>query len=198
MKFISILFLIISFCFNTEAEVINKIIVNNNDRISLNTITTYGNIETGVNYSSDDLNDILKNLYETNFFKDISLQIENNTLVISVVENKLIQKININGIKSSKIQDAILEKLSLRAKSPFVESSVEKDLMKIKASLSMEGYYFSSVTSSIEDNLNNTVNLNFNIDLGDKVKISKIEFTGDKIVKDKDLRNLITIEESKF
>jgi len=198
MKFISILFLIISFSLNTEAEVVNKIIVDNNDRISLNTIKTYGNIETGVNYSTDDLNDILKNLYETNFFKDISLQIKNNTLVISVVENKLIQKININGIKSTRIQDAILKNLSLRTKSPFVESHVEKDLMKIKSSLSMEGYYFSSVTSSIEDNLNNTINLNFNIDLGDKVKISKIEFTGDKILKNKDLRNLITIEESKF
>ena len=75
---------------------------------------------------------------------------------------------------------------------------MEKDLIRIKSSLSIEGYYFSSVTSDIENNLNNTVNLNFNINLGDKVKISKIQFTGDKIVKDRTLRNLITIEESKF
>ena len=58
---------------------INNVIVNNNERISANTIQTYGNIEIGTNYSSDDLNTILKNLYETNFFQDISLKIENNT-----------------------------------------------------------------------------------------------------------------------
>ena len=122
MKFISILFLIVSFSLNAKAEVINNVIVNNNDRISLNTIKTYGNIEIGSDYSSDDLNNILKNLYETNYFQDVSLKIENNALVIDVVENKLIQIININGIKSSRIQDAILESLNLRTKAPFIES----------------------------------------------------------------------------
>ena len=198
MKFILTLFLIISSTLAVKAEVINDIIVKNNDRISINTIKTYGDIKIGVDYSSDDLNNILKNLYETNFFKDISLKIEKNILVIDVMENKLIQKININGIKSSKIQDAILEGLSLKAKSPFIESQVERDLNKVKFSLSNEGYYFSTVTSDIENNPNNTVNLNFNIYLGDKVKISKIKFTGDKIVKNRTLRNLITVEESKF
>ena len=198
MKFITVLLLIISLSLTVKAEVVKKIIVNNNDRISLNTIKTYGNIKVDTDYSSDDLNIILKNLYETNFFKDISLEIENNILIINVVENKLIQSININGVKSTRIQKAILESLNLKAKSPFIESQVEKDLIRIKSSLSIEGYYFSSVTSDIENNLNNTVNLNFNINLGDKVKISKIQFTGDKIVKDRTLRNLITIEESKF
>jgi outer membrane protein insertion porin family len=198
MKFIAILLLILSLSVTSKAEIVNEVIVENNDRISLNTIKTYGNIKIGSDYSSDDLNNILKNLYETNFFQDVSLKIETNTLVINVVENKLIQTINITGVKSSRIQDAILESLSLKTKSPFIESLVEKDLMRIKSSLSMDGYYFSTVTSNIEDNLNNTVNLNFNIDLGNKVKISKIEFTGDKIVKDRTLRNLITVEESKF
>ena len=198
MKLISILLLIVSLSFNAKAVVINDIIVNNNDRITLNTIKTYGIIKIGNDYSTDDINNILKNLYETNFFQDVSLKINNNTLIIDVVENKLIQKISVNGIKSSRIQEAILESLSLRSKAPFIESEVEKDLIRIKTSLSIEGYYFSTVTSDIEVNNNNTVNLNFNIDLGDKVKISKIEFTGDKIVKDRTLRNLITIEESKF
>ena len=198
MKFIIILFLIILLPHSLKAEVINNIVVNNNERISVNTIKTYGAIEIGTNYSSDDLNGILKNLYETNFFQDVTLKIKDNILVIDVVENKLIQTIIINGIKSSKIQENILESLSLKDKSPFIVSSVEKDISRIKTSLSREGYYFSKITSSIEDNPNNTVNLNFNIDLGNKVKISKIIFTGDKIVKDKTLRNLITTEEAKF
>ena len=198
MKFITIFLLIISLSLTVKAEIVKDVVVNNNDRISLNTIKTYGNIKIGTDYSSEALNQILKNLYETNFFKDVSLNIKNNILVINVVENKLIQTININGIKSERIKKAILKMLSVNDKSPFIKSQVEKDLIVIKSSLSREGYYFSTVTSSIEENSNNSVNLNFDIDLGDRVKISKIEFTGDKIVKDRVLRNLITIEESKF
>ena len=198
MKFITALLVIILLAFSAKSDVVNKIIVNNNDRISLNTIKTYGKITIGNNYTSDDLNNILKNLYETNFFQDVSLKINKNTLIIDVVENKLIQIININGVKSEKLKELILKSLSLRSKAPFIESQVEKELIRIKSSLSADGYYFSSVTSDIEENLNNTINLNFNINLGDKVKISKIEFTGDKIVKDRTLRNLITIEESRF
>jgi len=198
MKSLIILLLIMSFSLTARAEVVNDLVVNNNDRISLNTIKTYGKIEYGLDYTSDDLNNVLKNLYDTDFFQDVSLKIKENTLVIDVVENKLIQAINVNGVKSKKLTKAILKNLNLRSKSPFIESQVEKDLIRIKASLSAEGYYFSSVTSNIEDNLNNTINLNFDIDLGDKVKISKIVFTGDKIVKDRTLRNLITVEESKF
>ena len=198
MKLIVILFFIISFVFTAKAEIVKELIVNNNDRISIDTIKTYGNIEIGNDYTSDDLNKILKNLYETNFFQDVFLKIEKNILIINVVENKIIQTININGIKSTKVQEAITENLILKSKSPFIESQVEKDIIRIKSSLSREGYYFSTVTSSIEENVNNTLNLNYNIKLGDKVKISKIDFTGDKIVKDRTLRNLITIEESRF
>jgi len=198
MKLITILFLIVSFTLSVKAEVVKEIIVNNNDRISLNTIKTYGSIEIGANYTSDDLNNVLKNLYETNFFKDVSLKIQKNILIIDVVENKLIQTININGIRSKNIKKAIRESLFLKTKAPFIESQVEKDLIRIKTSLSIEGYYFANVNIDFDENANNTVNLNINIDLGNKVKISKIEFTGDKIVKDRTLRNLITIEESKF
>ena len=133
-KFIFILMIIVpNFFSQLNAEIINDIVINNNDRISLGTIKTYGNIELGKSYSEDDLNNILKNLYETNFFKDVSLKIKKNTLIINVVENKLIQTININGIKSTNIKKAILERLSLRTKSPFIESHVENDIIKIKS-----------------------------------------------------------------
>ena len=198
MKFIYTLLLTLLLIVSTKAEIVTKVVVNNNDRISLNTIITYGNIKIGSDYSSGDLNNILKNLYKTNFFADVSLEINNNILIIKVVENKLIQKINITGVKSDKFTEAILKSLSITNKSPFIMSQVEKELIKIKSSLSREGYYFSDVTTDIQENSNNTVNLNFNVNLGNKVKISKIEFTGDKVVKNRTLRNLITIEESRF
>ena len=109
MKFIYTLLLTLLLIVSTKAEIVTKVVVNNNDRISLNTIITYGNIKIGSDYSSGDLNNILKNLYKTNFFADVSLEINNNILIIKVVENKLIQKINITGVKSDKFTEAILK-----------------------------------------------------------------------------------------
>ena len=198
-KFIFILIIIVSNFFSQlNAEIINDIVINNNDRISIGTIKTYGNIELGKSYSEEDLNNVLKNLYNTKFFEDVSLKIENQTLIIDLIENKLVQTVIIEGIKSSRIQEAILDDLILKEKSPFVDSEISNDLANIKRALILQGYYFSNVSSNIKTNDNNTVNIIFNIDLGEKSKISIIEFTGDKIFKNKILTNLITSEENRF
>ena len=198
-KFIIISILLVSNFFSLlNAEVINNIIINNNERISVGTIKTYGNIELGKNHSEDDLNQILKNLYNTKFFKDVSLKVENQILIIDVIENKLVQSLIIKGIKSSNIENAILDSLILKEKAPFIDTEISQDLTNIKKSLILQGYYFSDVTNTTKTNDNNTVNITFNIDLGEKSKVSIIEFTGDKIFKDKTLRNIITTEENKF
>ena len=200
MKIIIFISVLVFFNFfnQLKAEIINNIIVNNNERISLGTIKTYGKIEIGKDYSEDDLNQILKNLYETKFFKNISLKIDNQVLIIDLIENKLVQTIIIEGIKSTTIKNTILESLIIKEKAPFNESDISKDLSNIKRSLTSEGYYLSNIDSNIIENNNNTVNIVFNIDIGDKSKISIIEFTGDKIFKTKTLKNIITSEENKF
>ena len=200
MKIIIFISVLVFFNFfnQLKADIINNIIVNNNERISLGTIKTYGKIEIGKDYSEDDLNQVLKNLYETKFFKNISLKIDNQVLIIDLIENKLVQTIIIEGIKSTTIKNTILESLIIKEKAPFNESDISKDLSNIKRSLTSEGYYLSNIDSNIIENNNNTVNIVFNIDIGDKSKISIIEFTGDKIFKTKTLNNIITSEENKF
>ena len=200
MKIIIFISVLVFFNFfnQLKADIINNIIVNNNERISLGTIKTYGKIELGKDYSEDDLNQVLKNLYETKFFKNISLKIDNQVLIIDLIENKLVQTIIIEGIKSSTIKNTILESLNIKEKAPFNESDISKDLSNIKRSLTSEGYYLSNIDSNIIENNNNTVNIVFNIDIGDKSKISIIEFTGDKIFKTKTLKNIITSDENKF
>ena len=200
MKIIIFISVLVFFNFfnQLKADIINNIIVNNNERISLGTIKTYGKIEIGKDYSEDDLNQVLKNLYETKFFKNISLKIDNQVLIIDLIENKLVQTIIIEGIKSTTIKNTILESLIIKEKAPFNESDISKDLSNIKRSLTSEGYYLSNIDSNIIENNNNTVNIVFNIDIGDKSKISIIEFTGDKIFKTKTLKNIITSEENKF
>ena len=86
----------------------------------------------------------------------------------------------------------------LKDKNPFVEGFVEIDIERIQKILKNSGYYFSTVTDKIIENKNNTVNLIFEIVLGEKAYIQSIEFTGDKYYKDRLLRNIIVSEENRF
>ncbi len=195
--FTFILYLLTAFQ-SLKAEIINEIEIINNDRITEETIKTYGAIELGKNYELKDLNQIFKNLYDTNFFETLEINIKNNKLVIVVTENKIIQRVSVEGVKSNKLNEMILENIFSKNKAPFLITKVKEDVDKIKITLNSIGYYFADVKTKTSDNSNNTIDLVFQVSLGDKAKISKIEFIGDKKIKDRTLRNVIISEESKF
>ena len=199
MKHLFLILLIFNFVFTQVfAEVINDIQIKNNNRITKETIITFGGIELGKDYSNEELNNILLDLYSTNFFSDIKFDIQNNILIVDVKERKLVQQIILNGVPAEKTKRSILKNLSLREKSPYVNFLAKQDIKKIENSLNNSGYYFNKVDVSIKDNKNDTVDLIYNIDLGKKALIKNIVFTGDRYYKDKKLKNIIVSEESKF
>ena len=198
LKFLNTILLFILLTTKSYSEIINKVNVINNDRITQETILVFSNIEIGKNYSPNDLNEIIKDLYKTNFFSNVSLNLIDGILTIDVKENKVIQEIKINGIKKKELVELLKKQLLLKDKNPFVESFISNDVDRIQKILKNSGYYFSVVTDKIIENQNNTVNIIFDIDLGEKAYISSIEFTGDKYYKDRLLRNIIISEENRF
>ena len=72
-KILKILLLIILFSTQSFAEVVNEIKILNNDRISKKTILVFSDIKLGKNYDSNDLNKIIQDLYDTNFFQMFQL-----------------------------------------------------------------------------------------------------------------------------
>ncbi len=198
LRLISTLLIVLLSLTMARAEIIQAIDIKNNVRVSKQTIINFGKVELGKDYSENDLNIILKNLYDTNFFSDVSISIKDNILVIDVEENKIIQTLQIRGLKTKSLNEALLKEISLRDKSPYNEFQASQDLELIKNILTSYGFYFAEVRSSIQENENNTVNLIYDIELGEKALISKIEFTGNKVVKDRKLRNVITSEENRF
>ena len=182
---------------NVRTEIVNEINVDGNQRISSETIKMFAGVDISDDLSQSDLNNILKKLYDTNFFDLVSVKIDNKILVIKVKENPIIQNINYKGIKSSKILDSLKKNVELKSRSSFNEFLLEKDKKKIKNFLKNIGYYFSDVVISIEELEDNKINLTYEILLGDKAKIRKISFVGDKIFKDKKLKGVILSEEYK-
>ena len=196
--FVSTFLFLLFFNFNAYSEVVNKVETTGNKRISSETILVFGDIVVGNNYERSDINLLIKKLYESNFFSNISVKLENNILIIDVKENSLINLIILDGEKAEKFRDKIKEIMILREKSSFISNNVKQDINIIKMFYRTLGYYFVKIDSEIEQLDSNRVNLIYTIDKGKKAKISKIYFLGDKKIRDKKLRDIITSQESKF
>ena len=184
--------------FSSYAKNYERIIINGNERISSETILVFSEISEDQSLNENSINNILKKLYKSGYFKDVSVKIENNNLIIDVLENPVIQTVYINGIKRKKTEESLYEILSLKNRSSYNSINVKKDENAILSYLKEQGFYFSKITSSYQDLGDNKIDLYYEIDLGDKAKISKISFVGDKIFKDSTLRSVILSEEYRF
>ena len=203
MKYIKILFTsfyLVLFCISTHAfsETLNKIEILGNDRISDETIKLF--ISTEINEKIDDekLNNILKELYGTYFFSDIKLSFNNRILKINVKENPIIENITYDGVKNSRILEIIKNDSLIKERSSYNENKIKKEKIKIQNILKNLGYYNSSLEIQVNQSKDNLVGIAYDINLGKKSKIKKITFVGNKIFKDKKLRNVITSTEYKF
>jgi len=196
-----ILFITIILLFKSTfslAEIIQNFSIIGNDRVSKETIINFSDLKKGDNVTPDNLNNSLKNLYETNFFEDVTIEINNNLLTIKVKEYPIIQEIIINGIKRKKTVEELKEQIFLKDKNPFNKLLIKNDLNKILNIFKQSGFYFAKVEVSIEENDNKTVNIVYDIDRGEKATIKEIKFIGDKKYKNRKLHGIITSEESKF
>ena len=199
IRYTSILIIIlISNTIKLSAAPVNDIQITGNNRVSDETIKMFSGINIKDELKLNDINEILKNIYESNFFDNVSVTFDRNILKIDVVEKPIIQNIEYKGLKSKKFIDEIYDNRILRPRNSFDENSIKKDRNIILNILKDYGYYFSEVNSSIEILDDNKVNLIFDVILGDKSKIKKISFIGNKIFKDKDLKSIIVSEEYKF
>ena len=189
---------VIFFTSNSYGSEISEIEIIGNKRIPNESIILFSDYKNHIEINEKNLNNILKNLYETNFFKDVSLKTDKNKLIITVIEEALIQSLLINGISSSEMLKNVKNNINLKNRSSFNEFLFQEDIKIIKKLLRSMGYYFSEVNATKEDLEDNKINLIFNITLGSKSKIKNIKFTGNKIFKDRKLRSAIVSEEYKF
>ena len=180
------------------SEIIKKIEISGNERIPSETIKMFTKKNIGENIDDKDLNEILKRIYDSTFFEDVKVSIKENTLKIVVLENPLVENVEIKGPKAKKIIEELKKNLQVKARTSYNEISFLKDKKKITEILKQKGYFFSKVDVIVESLSDNKVNLIYNVEIGDKAKIKKISFIGDKIFKDRKLRSIIVSEEYKF
>ena len=201
-KFLKKLFYIfifqIVFINYSNSETIKKFNILGNDRVTDETIIMFSNLEVGDEINVDILNNSLKNIYLTNYFKSVSASNKNGIVEIKVEENPIIQSILINGIDKNYIIDSLKKVTSKIEKYPFVENKIKEQTILLKNILKSYGYYYVTLKSTIIKNDNNTIDLIYDFDLGEIAKTKKINFIGNKVFRDSTLRNIIISEEAKF
>ena len=183
---------------NLKAEMINSVKIEGNNKISNETIKIYGNIQLDKNYSDIDLNRILNNLYETDFFEDVKISVNDNILKITVKEHPIVNQLIIIGEKSKNYKKQIEKIINTKQKKSFVRSNLAKDIDIIKSLYSSAGYNNSNIEIKTKEISNNLIEVLIEIDRGEKTKIIAIDFLGNNNISSRRLRDVVASEEDKF
>ncbi len=201
-KLITIFYIVVlnlTFFFSIcNADKYDEIRVNGNDRLSVETIIMFSGLETDLNIEKEDLNNALKKLYKTDYFKDIKILTTNKIVEINIIENPIIQSTRISGIKNKSISKKLYDVTKKTEKYPFLQNNVQQQKNLLLNIIRASGFYFAEIETKIIKNNNNSVDLIYEFNLGERAIIKKINFQGSKVFKDSKLRNVIKSEEGKF
>ena len=182
----------------SQAEIVKELVINGNKRVSDETIKIYGEIEVNKNLAEKDTNKILNNLYETNFFENVQIELENNVLKIVVKEYPVINQLILTGEARKSFSNEIKKRIKTKEKQAFIKSFLSDDVELIKKLYSSQGYNFANIETKIRKIDDDNLDLVIEIDRGEQTKISTISFIGDKKFSSYRLRQIVASQEDKF
>ncbi len=176
---------------------VNEIEIIGNQRIDVETITSYADININDYYSEEIGNDILKRLFDTELFSNIEIKYNNNKLIISIVENPTINLIKFIGNRKVKDEDLLIE-IQLKERSVYSRSKVKKDIERILSLYQRNGRLSTEVIPKIEKLSDNRINLSYEILESEVSKVSKIVFIGNESFSSSKLKSIMKTKEQKF
>tara|TARA_R110002073_G_scaffold32099_6_gene97599 strand:- start:891 stop:3242 length:2352 start_codon:yes stop_codon:yes gene_type:complete len=178
-------------------DVISDILVQGNQRIEVETVKSYIFVRKGDLYDEKQVDRSLKSLFNTGLFSDVKIGRSGQTLVIEIAENPIINRIVFEGNKYKK-DDKLYEEIQLRPRIVFSRSKVRADVSRILDVYRKGGRFAASVEPKVIQLDQNRVNLVFEVTEGPKSSIGKINFMGNKIYNNDDLRAVIRSRESRW
>ena len=113
----------------------------------------FSELDIGDFVNQNKLNEALKKLYYTDYFKEVEIFLDNKAVIIKVQENPIIQNITIDGVDKNSLYDKIIELTSKIEKYPFVENKVNDQVILLKNLLKSYGYYFVELETFVDINL---------------------------------------------
>ena len=121
-----------SLIFSLNAEIVNELVISGNKRVSEETIKVYGGIEIGKDYNERDLDNIIRDLYGTEFFENVEVNLQNGKLNINLKEYSIINQLILVGEDSKRFRDQIKKIINTKEKKSFIKSNISSDIDIIK------------------------------------------------------------------
>ena len=175
--------------------VVQRIVVQGNERIESSTILSYLPIQVGDAVDSAKIDLAVKTLFRTGLFADDSMEMQGSDLVVRVSENPIINQVVFEGNHALK-EDKLRDEVQVRPRGIFTRSKVEQDAQKIIELYRRSGRISATVTPKIVQLPQKRVDLIFEINEGPKSGIVHINFVGNKSFGDNALRDVIVTRES--
>lgn len=177
--------------------IIQEIRVEGTQRIEPETVRSYMRVNPGDAFDPVRLDRSLKNIFSTGLFADVTLRRDGNALIVSVVENPIINRIAFEG--NDRLDDETLGgEVGLRPRVVFTRTKAQSDTQRLLEVYRRAGRYAATVEPKVIQLSQNRVDLVFEINEGPVTEIRSINFIGNKVFSDSSLRDEITTTETAF
>ena len=185
MKKIFRFYLLIVFIFLSKNLFAKNIVFEGLEKLSINDIQTFTNIDLFKNnYNENEIDIITKDLFSSDLISDIKLSESQDSYIFEIFEFVLINQIYINGnINIS--DDIIINNISSKSNSFLLDDHVEKDIILIRNIYSNKGYNNTTVSVTSEKFSKDKINLIFSINESFPSKVKKISILGNNFFSDK-------------
>lgn len=181
----------------TEAGRVSEVVVQGTQRIDPATVRSYMLIQAGDTFDGDRLDRSLKALFATGLFADVTIRRQRDALVVTVVENPIINRIAFEG--NNRIEDDELSnEVQLRPRLVFTRTRVQQDVQRIAEVYRRSGRYSVTVEPKVIQQPQNRVDLVFEIEEGTLTPVRTITFLGNRNYSDSTLRSVIQTKEYAF
>jgi outer membrane protein insertion porin family len=175
--------------------VIRQIAVEGNRRVEPETVRSYLRFSVGDAYDDGAADASLRALFGTGLFSDVQIYREGSTVIIAVVENPVINQVAFEG-NYEVDTDTLRGEVRLGPRSVFTRARVQADVQRILDVYRRQGRFAASVDPKLIELEQNRVNLVFEITEGGATKVKGINFVGNQVFSDTQLRDIITTTES--
>src|SRR5882672_5708 len=174
----------------SEEFTVGDIRVEGLQRISEGTVYNYLPVNIGDRLDTQRVQEALRALYKTGFFRDVELRRDGNTLVVVVLERPSIESFEIKGNKDIKTEDLqkSLRNVGLAAGKTYDQSVLEEVKQYLTDQYFSRGKYAVRIDTNVEELPGNKVRITVNVAEGKRAKILQINLVGNTQFKDKELR----------
>jgi outer membrane protein insertion porin family len=181
----------------TGGQTIQSIEVEGVQRIEPATVISYIDVRTGEPLTQDAMDRAVQSLFATGLFADIKVNQRGNVLVVSVIENPVINEIAFEGNDKLKTEQ-LMGEIQLRPRQVFTRTKVQTDVNRLFQLYQRNGRFSVGIEPKIIELDQNRVNLVFEVDEGDVTKVSSIRFVGNKKYDDDKLRDVISTKKHRW